>query len=98
MGPAPQIYRFHWHGTEIEARYWARKWGVAAHLEIESICPERAPLPITDSGYRSHFHQSGVFEDRGGDVVAQVIAWLNEKANDSAWRLRHEKARQGELF
>ena len=85
-------------GIEIEARYWPRKWSVAAHLEIESIRPERAPLPITETGYRSHFHPPGTIEARGGDVVAQVIAWLDDEAMSPVWRERAEASRQGELF
>lgn len=38
------IYRFMWQGIEIEARYAPLKWNIIAHLEIEAIVPERAPL------------------------------------------------------
>lgn len=51
-----QSYRFTWQGVEIEAVYEPLRWGVIAHLSIRSIKPERAPLPITGTGYRSHFH------------------------------------------
>ncbi|MES1985904.1 MAG: hypothetical protein V4461_13215 [Pseudomonadota bacterium] len=98
MEQKPQVYRLIWRGIEIEARYWSRKWGVTAHLEIESIRPERAPLPITGTGYRSHFHQSGTIEAQGGDVVAQVIAWLDEEAEAPEWRVQVDASRQGELF
>ena len=99
MEQQPQTYRLIWQGIEIEARYWPRKWGVTAHHEVESICPERAPLPITDTGYRSHFHPPGTVESLGGDVVAQVIAWLDaEAAANPAWQARVAAARQGELF
>ena len=94
----PQTYRFHWQGIEIEAIYTPQKWGVIAHLEIQSIAPARAPLPITSTGYRSHFHPCGTIEAHGGDVVAQVIAWLNAEAAKSEWRLLAESSRQGTLF
>ncbi|MET4898526.1 hypothetical protein RN629_15425 [Sphingomonadaceae bacterium jetA1] len=70
VGMAPQRYRLDWQGIEIEARYWPIKWGAIAHLEIESVAPERAPLPISATGYRSHFHQPGTIEANGGAVVA----------------------------
>jgi len=98
MDQPSQIHRFTWQGIVIEARYWPRKWGVSAHLEIESIAPERAPLPITETGYRSHFHPCGTIEAKGGDVVAQVAAWLNEAAKDAGWQAHVEASRQGELF
>lgn len=94
----PQTYRFPWQGIEIEATYTPLKWGVIAHLETRSINPERTPLPITKTGYRSHFHQPGTIEAHGGDVVAQVIAWLDEEAKKPAWCAYVDASRQGELF
>ena len=96
MDQQSQVYRLTWQGIAIEARYWPRKWGVTAHLEIESVLPERAPLPITDTGYRSHFHQPGTIEALGGDVVAQVIAWLDQEAVKPAWRSYVDASKQGE--
>lgn len=99
MEQQPQTHRFTWQGIEIEAIYSPRKWGgVIAHLEIRSIAPERAPLPITETGYRSHFHACGTVEANGGDVVAQVTAWLDEEAATPAWRRYVEASRQGALF
>lgn len=91
-------YCFAWQGIEIQVIYTQRKWGVIDHLEIRSIGPERAPLPITTTGYRSHFMQPGTVEAHGGDVVAQVIAWLDEEASKPEWRAYVEASRQGSLF
>lgn len=93
-----QTYRFAWQGIEVEAVYTPLKWGVTAHLEIRSIKPEGARLPITETGYRSHFHQPGTVEASGGDVVAQVVAWLDEEAAKPKWLKHVEAARQGDLF
>lgn len=93
-----QIHRFTWRGIEIEARYTPLQWKVIAHLEIESVAPERAPLPITETGYRSHFHQPGTVEANGGDVVAQVTAWLDEEAGKPEWKRHVESCRQFSLF
>lgn len=93
-----QTYRFTWQGIEIEATYTPLKFGVMAHLAIQSINPENAPLPITETGYRSHFHQPGTIEAHGGDVVAQVIAWLDQEAAKPEWKRHSEASRQGELF
>lgn len=94
----PQTYQFQWQGIGIEAVYVPLKWKTIAHLEVRSISPEGAPLPITETGYRSHFHQPGTIEGLGGDVVAQVIAWLDEEATKPAWRTHVEASRQGSLF
>lgn len=98
MEQPPQTYRFTWDGIEIEAIYTPLKWGVIAHLEIHSVAPERARLPITTTGYRSQFHQPGTIETHGGDVVAQVIAWLDEEAAKPDWQAYRNASRQGELF
>ncbi|MDO7837342.1 hypothetical protein Q4610_20050 [Sphingobium sp. HBC34] len=95
----PRTYLFTWQGIEIEAIYEPLKWKVTAHLEIRSISPAGARLPITDTGYRSHFHRPGTIEAEGGNVVAQVIAWLDEAAaTDTDWTAYVKASRQGDLF
>jgi hypothetical protein len=55
-------------------------------------------LPITGTGYLSHFIQPGIIETHGGDVVAQVTAWLDGEAGKPDWLAYVERGRQGELF
>jgi hypothetical protein len=55
-------------------------------------------LPITRTGYRSHFHECGTVEGHGGDVVAQVIAWLDDEAKMPEWQTHIARTKQGELF
>ena len=98
MEQPSQTYRFTWQGIEIEATYTPRKWSVIAHLEIRSVAPEGAPLPITRTGYRSHFHEIGTVEANGGDVVPQVTAWLDEEALRTEWQAQVNRSKQGELF
>ena len=93
-----QTHRFTWQEIEIEVNYTPLKWDVIAHLEIRSINPEGAPLPISDTGYRSHYHQPGTIETHGGDVVEQVSAWLDEKAKSKNWQTFLENSRQYTLF
>src|SRR5690606_33961936 len=95
MEQQPQAYRFVWQGIEVEATYTPRKWSVIAHLAIRSIAQVRAPLPITGTGYSSHFHQPGTVEKHGGDVVAQVTAWLDEEATSPDWLTHVARSRQG---
>ena len=94
-----QTYRFTWQGIAIEATYkphYVR--GIIAHLAIRSTEPERARLPITRTGYLSHFHAPGTIETKGGDVVAQVRAWLDEEATSAEWQAHLQASRQGTLF
>ena len=93
-----ETHRFHWRSIEIEAVYRPLRWGVIAHLEVHSVAPKGAPLPMTSTGYRSHFRPPGTVEARGGDVVLQVSAWLDEEAAKPEWQGRWEARRQGELF
>lgn len=93
-----QTYRFIWRGIEIEAIYNPLQWKTIAHLEVRSIKPERAPLPITETGYPSHFHQPGTIEGMGGDVLAQVTAWLDEESRSPEWQRIEMQARQLSLF
>ena len=62
-----QTFHLTWEGVAIEIRYEASWLGNAArqlaHLDVTSITPARALLPITESGYRSHFLLSS--GDRG---------------------------------
>jgi hypothetical protein len=98
MEEQPQVYCFTWQGIGIEATFTPRKWNAIAHLAIRSVEPEGAPLPITSTGYRSHFHPIGTIEALGGDVVAQVTAWLDEEARKPEWQAVAERSKQGELF
>ena len=95
-----KTYVFKWEGIEIEARYTPRKFGGAiAHLELESINPPRAKLPMTETGYRSHFHPIGMIEtDFDSNVIACVIDWLDEKAKSKKWQKHIEDSKQLALF
>lgn len=75
----------HWLGNEI------------AHLEIVSERPERAPLPITETGYRSHFLPAGEVEKNGG-AAAYVLDWLESEAQFDEWQDHMARTKQLSLF
>lgn len=93
-----------WNGIQL-AITWEPCWlstgeslgWDTAHLQIEAIAPERAMLPITETGYRSHFTTAATVDGYGGPV-AFVLAWLNEEAAAPAWQQRAAAARQLTLF
>lgn len=91
-----------WRGIVIEIRYEAQWLGSdgpfsTAHLEIEAIEPARSPLPMTETGYRSHFTQAAAIDEAGGPV-AFVEAWLAADAGKRGWKEKEAAARQMTLF
>lgn len=93
-----------WQGIALSVSYEPSYFGLGgtsdyavAHLQIWAVKPERAALPITETGYRSHFlHPS--FVDEAGGPVPYVLAWLDAEAQTPAWRHRADQARQLSLF
>jgi hypothetical protein len=94
-----------WDGRTVEVRYdpdWCSLSELApgrqlAHLELQVTTPALAPLPVTDTGYRSHFVPVGAVEDAGGPV-AFVRAWLDVEASRPMWRRAETAWRQLDLF
>lgn len=92
-----------WRNIELEIRH-CRNWlpntaapFVTQHLEIRS--QYKRPLPITDTGYRSHFMNGAeALAEFDNDPVAFVLWWLEEAAKDPSWKRKEEEARQGSLF
>lgn len=93
-----ETYFFTWRSIKLEANYEPTGWEPMAHLEIKSIAPERAPLPITETGYKSHLFPIGAIEGAGQTVETAVRQWLDEEAQSKAWKDREIKSRQGCLF
>lgn len=68
-----------------------------AHVEIRTLMPEKAPLPITETGYRSHFTPKGNI-DEYGSAMEFVKAWLDHEAQSDSWKIAQENSRQLSLF
>jgi len=71
--------------------------GIVEHLAIRSIAPDKARLPITETGYRSHYVQPGTVAAYGGPVAA-TIKLLDDAAATIEWQDYVASARQGSLF
>lgn len=66
------------------------------HLEIKR--KDKGQLPITKTGYKSHFMtHPDVINDYGG-VENYVRAWLNEDAQSQSWKKYIEDCKQLTLF
>ena len=68
-------------------------WPGHSHIEIHVARPKRAIIPITETGYRSHFIGSEVLSLEGG-AVAFVTAWLDREAASKKWQRAEIKAQQ----
>lgn len=95
--PEAQIITVRWDGIVIEVSYKPKDIMAMAHLELRVQYPKGAQLPVTDTGYRSHFLHPGIVEDAGGPE-AFVTAWLEHEAMQPSWLSQVEKSRQFDLF
>ena len=93
---APITSQIGWRGVTIRIVFWKRRWkSDFDHLEIAAM--NDAPIPITETGYRSYFLPDGVVEEHGGQE-AYVLTWLDHEADSEAWKKREEASRQMSLF
>jgi len=72
-----------WRGVRIEITFTPDAFGMADHIELRA--EDRAPLPVTETGYRSHFMNKGTVAEHGG-AVGFVVAWLDHEADRQSWR------------
>lgn len=103
--PSYDITRLDWQGILIEVRYcpsWSSAYKRAygrgmAHIELETIEPAGAVLPLTTTGYRSIFEFADSIEEAGG-AAAYVLDALEVAAPDPKWKAQEAAARQYALF
>jgi hypothetical protein len=67
------------------------------HVEVQSLAPAKAQLPITETGYRSHFISPLELVNVGRPVTF-VTAWLDREAKSKEWQKRQAVRSQGDLF
>lgn len=71
-----------WRGVRIEITFTLDAFGMAEHIELRT--EGRTPLPVTGTGYRSHFMTKGTVAEHGG-AVAFAAAWLDHEAARTGW-------------
>lgn len=99
------VFTLTWCNIDIEVAYVAndseafkRINGYAmSHIEVRSVFPKDAPLPITETGYRSIFIIELELAEYGG-AKALVLSMLEEGAKSSSWRLPEDACAQFSLF
>lgn len=85
-----------WSGITIAVHFERSYHGFGpALVQVESVSPARAPLPITETGYIGHFTAIETIETAGGPE-AYVRGWLDASAATAGWRA--ESPRQLSLF
>ena len=92
-----QQFRTTWRGIAIEVRHVAEwvKSPCLDHIEIRS--GDKTPLPITETGYKSHFIPPETIAEYGS-ALDYVTAWLDHEATTRDWQKRELEARQLSLF
>lgn len=99
-----EVHALLWRGVDIEISF-ERNWlggdpnrpHATAHLTITAKVPDRARLPITETGFRSHFVPAYRIDEAGGPV-AYVDAWVNDMARSREWIAYEQASRQLSLF
>lgn len=68
------VHRLIWQDYTIELRH-VSNWHDCRidHLEIKTVSPQGAALPITETGYKSHFVDESHLIERGGAVAYDVV-------------------------
>jgi hypothetical protein len=94
-----QTHTIEWRGITVCITFepdWL-SMGYTSHLELRTVQPERAQLPVTETGYRSHFISIGTVEALGGPID-YTLAWLDEAARSKAWKAVEAAQKQLKLF
>jgi hypothetical protein len=98
-----ETHRTTWHGIELEIGF-ERNWLGSppsdyhpSHLEIRSVNPPKEPLPVTETGYLSHFLEPADIDNAGGPV-AFVVNALDKAAKSKEWKAHDAARRQLSLF
>lgn len=96
--PRKSVEKFTWRGIEMSAthspNYISAGW---SHIELRVVKPKGRPVPITDTGYLSHFLDEADLKAAGGPV-AFFRAWLDREADSKAYRKALARWQQLDLF
>ncbi len=88
-----------WQGITISVsceRDYATMRGLT-HLSIHVLEPSTSKLPITETGYRSHFLSEAEVAELGGPL-GYVRAWLDAEAVTPKWKRLEAASCQLDLF
>jgi len=84
-----------WRGIRMEITHVTTYSAGMDHIEIYT--ENRMPIPITETGYKSHFFPTGSYAEYE-TAEALVVAWLETEANSKEWKAKEFASRQVSLF
>ena len=94
----PTVSKLVWRDATCRVRhtpnYISKGW---SHIEIIVLTPKGAPIPITATGYRSHFLDQELLVEAGGPVTF-FLDWIERESRTRQWAKAEFKWRQLELF
>ena len=76
-----------WQGLSLSVTFDS-EWsglGYVAHMEVVTLKPDRAPNPISETGYKSNFMPVNEIEN-AQELRQYVLAWLEEEAKGGRWQ------------
>ena len=90
-------YHLNWRSFRLLIRYQANYlWPGTDHIEVYVVHPKHAVIPITETGYRSHFIDQEELSLAGG-AVNFITDWLDREAAAKKWKVRELAAQQLKL-
>lgn len=75
-------YPIVWNGISIAVRFCPSYSKVVDVYHIELQSEKRVPMPVSETGYRSHF----VLGKPPENILEEVIAWLDEQGSKPHWK------------
>ena len=87
-----------WNGVRIGVTYAPVRFRIQSHIELRVLEPPEALIPVTETGYRSHFIPLGTIEAFEGGLERYVRVWLDEAAQDPVWQRKRQQSLQLDLF
>ena len=96
--PRKTTERFTWRGIEMTATH-TRDWlsNGWSHLELRVMTPKGILVPITTTGYLSHFTEEDIVKAAGGPA-AFFLAWLERETHSKPYKAALAKWQQLDLF
>lgn len=96
-----ETFTFDWQGRTLSVTFESEWLGFVrddyemrtSHLEVRCIEPKDGRLPITETGYRSHFCHPDQIAESGGPE-AFVRGWLEEASASREWKNYEETQKQ----
>ena len=96
--PKKTIEKFTWRSVKMTAthtpNYLSDGW---SHIELRVVTKDAPPIPITTTGYLSHFLDEEELKAAGGPA-AFFLAWIERESNSKPYKRATQKWQQLELF